>query len=700
VSDTSLVFNLVARERVSEVLEQLKAKVATVGKGIAQAMTMPAGAGIVAAVGGIAAGAVSAGLAVRAFSAAAQPQLESVAEASTAAEKAEEAHEKATLKAAQAQKLAAQGGDAYEGALREAESAAKAARDADAELEQQLQGMPPATRETALAFAGLKSDYEDWSDSLSGTTMPVFTKGIEILRDLLPTLTPFVRAAADAIGGFLDDVAVGVKSAGFKQWAADMSAAAGPALSNFLTIIKNLGIGFAGLLQAFLPMSGQMTGGLAGMSAAFADWGANLRHTEGFAQFLEMARNGGGALVNLAGAAGNLLVALAPVLGTTALLANALARVINNTPTPVLTVLASTLLAVKVGMMAYRTGAALVTTANAVMASSTWAAIAGWTRMMLFGLRAYAQIAVAAVTSALRTSAAWAAAAARTTATWLVTVIRVAAVSVARFAMMGAAAMASALRIAASWVIAMGPIGWVIAIVVGLVALIIAKWDTVKKWTGKIWNWVVGKIAGAVSNVLKTVTFLGRLPGMVAGFFGRMKDAAVRKALSLVVWMRGLGGRVRSAVGSLGRVLVNAGRSVVTGLWNGIRSMGGWLKSQLISFAKNMIPGPIAKALGIGSPSKVMAQVVGRWIPPGVIAGAEETRPQLQRYMTRLVEPEAARPATPLTTGMAPLIGAQSGSGAVLVKFEMAGATDEFHRLMRKITRVKGRGNVQVAFGQ
>ena len=49
---------------------------------------------------------------------------------------------------------------------------------------------------------------------------------------------------------------------------------------------------------------------------------------------------------------------------------------------------------------------------------------------------------------------------------------------------------------------------------------------------------------------------------------------------------------------------------------------------------------------------------------------------------------------------MAPLMGASAGGGVVLVRFEMAGAEDDFHRLMRKLTRVKGRGNVQTAFGQ
>ncbi|GGZ80238.1 hypothetical protein ACFOOM_07555 [Streptomyces echinoruber] len=677
MSDTSLVFNLVARERVSQVIGQLKAKLATVGKGIGAAMAVPAGAGIVTALGGIAAGAVAAGAAVKAFQAAAQPQLQAVAEASQAADAAADAHEKATLKQAQAQKLAAQGGKAYKSALREAESAAKAARDADAALHQQLKGLPPATRDTAMAFAGLKKDYQAWSDSLAPTTMPLFTKGINILRGLLPTLTPFVKAAAGAIGGFLDEVAVGVKSAGFKAWAADMSAAAGPALTNFLTIVKNLAIGFAGLLRAFLPVSSGMTGGLVGLSAAFAQWGTSLHSTEGFAQFMEMARNGGGMLLNLATAVLKVAVSLAPLLGTTTLMANALARIIANTPTPVLQLLAYTLLAVRVGMLGYRAATTAVTIAQRVMASSTYLAIAGWARMLAFGIATYTRLAVAAVMSATRTAAAWAATAARMTAQFLVTVIRVAVTTAAQFALMAARAVIWAATMAAQWLIAMGPVGWVIAGVIALVALIVANWDKVKQYTLAAWNWVVAKLIWAKNLMVqaflnftligliikhwstikaKTVAAWNAVVAWVRGIPGKLyqaflnwtllglvikhwsaiKTATVRKATEMVAWVRGLPGRISRAMGSMGSLLVSKGRAVVQGLWSGISSMGSWIYNKLIGWAKSMIPGPIAKALGIASPSKVTT-AQGRWIARGLIDGLTGSTKQI-RAAARLAD--------------------------------------------------------------
>lgn len=361
--------------------------------------------------------------------------------------------------------------------------------------------------------------------------------------------------------------------------------------------------------------------------------------------------------------------------------------------------LAATVLLVKAAMITYSAVAAVVSAAQWLMDTAVMKTTLGWLRMNAVGLAVYARIAAGAVASALATAAAWTGSALVSIGTWILNVIRAAVVSAAQFAMMAARAVAWAAVMAAQWLIAMGPIGWVIAAVIGLVVLIIANWDTVKRWTLAIWDWVWKKVQSAVGLILGGIRLLGRLPGLVGGYFGRMKDWAVRKALELVKWMAGLPGRIASAIGSLGNLLYSKGQNIVTGLWNGIKSMGSWLRDTLIGWARDMIPGPIADALGIGSPSKVMAEVVGRWIPAGVAMGAEDHRGVLDKTMAGLVDPAAARPTTPLTNGMAPLLGAQA-AGVVQVRIVTEGAEDDVKKLLRKIVRVDGRGNVQLAFGQ
>jgi hypothetical protein len=97
-----------------------------------------------------------------------------------------------------------------------------------------------------------------------------------------------------------------------------------------------------------------------------------------------------------------------------------------------------------------------------------------------------------------------------------------------------------------------------------------------------------------------------------------------------------------------------------------------------------------------------MAREVGHWIPPGIAMGAEENRGVLDKTMQGLVDPQAGR---------AQRARSRHGHGAAHGRAGRrraghrplrngAAPTTTFNRLMRKIVRVKGRGNVQVAFGQ
>lgn len=196
---------------------------------------------------------------------------------------------------------------------------------------------------------------------------------------------------------------------------------------------------------------------------------------------------------------------------------------------------------------------------------------------------------------------------------------------------MGTQSLIAAARVAASWVIAMGPIGWAIAAVVGLVALIVWKWDEVKAITARVWDWfsskisdvwnaVTGWIGRKVGEVLGFIGRMAAVPGVVAGFFGSMKDRAVAKGAELVTWVAGMPGRVLSGLGDLGGLLVGAGGDIVRGLWDGISAMGDWIVGKLGDFVSDVIPGPIKDVLGIASPSKVTAEL-GRWTGRGLVDG-------------------------------------------------------------------------------
>ncbi|MET8172852.1 phage tail tape measure protein [Streptomyces clavifer] len=296
--------------------------------------------------------------------------------------------------------------------------------------------------------------------------------------------------------------------------------------------------------------------------------------------------------------------------------------------------LAGIVMAVSVAQRLYATYTAIATVATNVMNSATWRAVAGWTRMMAVGLMAMARIAIASTVSAATTAAAWVGSALVGIGTWIAAVVRAAITASAQFLMMAARAVAWAAIMAAQWLIAMGPIGWIIAIVIALVVLIIMNWDKIKAATAAVWGWIWAKIKAVGVGIVTAVT---NFVGSALRAWDRFKAGVVAKTVAFISFVAGLPGKIKAGIGSLNTLLNEKGRQVVQGLWQGIQSMGGWIKDKLLSWARSMVPGPIAKALGIASPSKVTA-AQGRWIAKGLVVGLTGSAKQVKSAAEKLAD--------------------------------------------------------------
>jgi phage-related protein len=118
---------------------------------------------------------------------------------------------------------------------------------------------------------------------------------------------------------------------------------------------------------------------------------------------------------------------------------------------------------------------------------------------------------------------------------------------------------------------------------------------------------------------------------------------------TVIGFVRALPGNILSAIGNLGSLLVNAGRDIITGLWNGIVGMGSWLWSNIMNFVRANIPGPILTFLGIASPSKYMRDEIGQHIPTGLAEGILKTAPAAAAASRQMAQNAAnAAAAVPL----------------------------------------------------
>lgn len=68
--------------------------------------------------------------------------------------------------------------------------------------------------------------------------------------------------------------------------------------------------------------------------------------------------------------------------------------------------------------------------------------------------------------------------------------------------------------------------------------------------------------------------------------------------------------------------MLEIGKNIVQGIWNGIAGAGKWLWDKVTGFASGIIDG-MKKGLGIHSPSTKARDLVGKYIPSGVAIGIE-----------------------------------------------------------------------------
>ncbi len=241
------------------------------------------------------------------------------------------------------------------------------------------------------------------------------------------------------------------------------------------------------------------------------------------------------------------------------------------------------------------------------------------------------------------------------------------------------------------------PVFLVVAAIVALAAVFVVaykKSETFRKIVDGAFKGVLNAARGTW-NWIKSNWPL--LLAIITGPIGIAVRWVVKHFDSIIAKVKTIPGKIKGAFSGAKDWLVSAGKNVVLGLWNGIKGMGGWLRDTLIGWAKNSIPGPIAKALGLASPSKVAIRI-GRYFGQGLGIGLTRTQDEVRRAAGRLA---AATVATP--PGGAPA-GVQGRAGAGTTVRLVVDAADNdvsrfLARMLKEYVRVQGRGNVQVALG-
>jgi phage-related protein len=149
------------------------------------------------------------------------------------------------------------------------------------------------------------------------------------------------------------------------------------------------------------------------------------------------------------------------------------------------------------------------------------------------------------------------------------------------------------------------PIGIVIIAIAAIIAigvLLWKNWDTVTEYAGKLWDKIQGVFGWVKDNWPLLLAILTGPIGLAIKYIIDNFDKIKEKASDIIE-------NIKDLFGSLPDKMLSIGKNIVTGLWNGMQNMVGWLRDKVTGFFKNLIPDWAEKALGIASPSKVFAGI-------------------------------------------------------------------------------------------
>lgn len=165
-----------------------------------------------------------------------------------------------------------------------------------------------------------------------------------------------------------------------------------------------------------------------------------------------------------------------------------------------------------------------------------------------------------------------------------------------------------------------------IALISGLAKGLIKAIPTLVRSIPKVLKSLVNGIGQGVGQMITAGVNL--VSALVKGI-GQKLSSVADKAREIVT-------KAKNAVIEKATNMVSAGFELVRGVWRGISNGFGWIKARISEWVGNVIAW-FKKLLKISSPSKVMADEVGIFIPKGIAEGIKAGQKEVEDAMDELM---------------------------------------------------------------
>lgn len=147
-------------------------------------------------------------------------------------------------------------------------------------------------------------------------------------------------------------------------------------------------------------------------------------------------------------------------------------------------------------------------------------------------------------------------------------------------------------------------------------------------WVGDRGKDVAKSIWSQLTHLPQTLWNLGK------NMLSKLGNSIVNTTGTVKGAVKGVFNAVVNGLKNLPKNMLNIGKDLIRGLWNGISDMTDWIIGKIKGFGDNILGG-IKDFFGIHSPSKVMADMVGKFLPPGIAVGFEMAMPKASNDMLK-----------------------------------------------------------------
>lgn len=145
--------------------------------------------------------------------------------------------------------------------------------------------------------------------------------------------------------------------------------------------------------------------------------------------------------------------------------------------------------------------------------------------------------------------------------------------------------------------------------------------DAIIEW----FSTLPSRISEWFSNTIDKVVQWG------SDMYDKASTAARETAESIVDWFKELPGN-----------MLDIGKNIVQGIWNGIKNAKDWLWDKITGFCSGIMDG-FKNALGIHSPSRLMRDIIGKNLVKGISVGIDTEMPDLDKQINSNINELAAK---------------------------------------------------------